>query len=147
MFEDIDELARGLAQNQISRRQALRWAGAGALATALCTVGFSGTAEALTLSQRRMCRSNGGTPVERGECNCAFNCGPLEATFDCDNNPICSCAQTIEGRGFCADFSGRCPEETCSSSSECPSGWKCIVTTCCPVGHNVCAPSCPPSTR
>jgi hypothetical protein len=146
MFEDFDEVAKGIAENTISRRQAVKWAGYGVLGAALSSMGFAETAEALTRRQRRRCRRKGGTPLERGECNCAFKCGPLEATFACESNPNCSCAQTIEGRGFCADFSGRCPAETCSSSSECPSGWKCIVNTCCPVGPNVCAPSCPPST-
>jgi hypothetical protein len=48
VFEDHDELARGPAENEISRRQAIRWAGYGALGAALSSMGFADTAEALT---------------------------------------------------------------------------------------------------
>jgi hypothetical protein len=148
MFEDLDELARGLAENEISRRQAIRWAGYSVLGAALSSMGFAESAEALTLRFRRRCRRKGGTPLERGECHCGFKCGADTNRFVCENNPICACAKTTEdraeGRGFCADFRGRCPAETCSSSSECPSGWKCLVNTCCP--NPVCTRPCPPTT-
>ena len=40
MFEDLDELARGLAENDISRRQAIKWAGYSVLAGPLCLRGL-----------------------------------------------------------------------------------------------------------
>ena len=145
VFEDFDELAKGLAENSISRRQAVKWAGYGVLGAALSSLGFAESAEALTRRQRRRCRRKGGTPLERGECNCAFNCETSPEDIVCEDNPNCSCTQTIEGRGFCADFQVLCPAETCSSSSECPRGSKCLVNTCCDAPA-VCLPSCPPST-
>ena len=131
---------------RISRKwRQTKWAGYGVLGAALSSLGFAESAEALTRRQRRRCRRKGGTPLERGECNCAFNCETSPEDIVCEDNPNCSCTQTIEGRGFCADFFVRCPTETCSSSSECPRGSKCLVNTCCD-GPAVCLPSCPPST-
>ena len=43
----FDELARGLAEGAISRRQALKWAGYGVLGAVLSGIGFADTAEPL----------------------------------------------------------------------------------------------------
>jgi hypothetical protein len=134
----LDELARGLAENSISRRQALRWAGYGVLGAALSSMGFADTAEALTRRQRRRCRRRGGTPLERGACHCGFNCGASNPVF-CEGNPDCFCSETIEGRGFCSQLNLACGQ-TCSSSGQCPSGSRCIVDTCC--GVPTCFPGC-----
>jgi hypothetical protein len=139
VFEDFDELARGLAENSISRRQAIRWAGYSVAGAALSSLGFAETAEALTRRQRRRCRRKGGTPLEKGTCHCAGNC-PGGAFFNCGNNPECFCLETTEGRGFCANATLSCTA-TCTSSNQCPSGQKCVVRTCCT--NPVCAPACP----
>jgi hypothetical protein len=155
MFEDLDELARGLAENDISRRQALRWAGYSVLGAALSSVGFAESAEALGSRAWRRCRRKGGTPLEKGQCHCAYKCGADPARFACENNPSCACLRTTEGRGFCADVSGGC----IPCQGGCPSGTRCVIPkpisglrNCCrtlfltrdPIP--VCAPACPPTT-
>jgi hypothetical protein len=138
----FDELARALAENSISRRQALKWAGYGVLGAALSSIGFAATAEALTRRQRRGCRRKGGTPLERGNCHCAFNCFSSDPErFHCQDDPNCYCGETREHRGFCANLNLVCFSlPTCSSSSQCPSGYKCMVDTCC--GEPTCFPAC-----
>ena len=132
MFEDLDELARGLAENDISRRQAIKWAGYSVAGAALSSLGFSETAEALTRRQRRRCRRKGGTPLERGECKCAFNCDANFSRFECENDPDCACGETTEGRGVCARINIACLGlPLCSSSGQCPRGYRCIRDTCC----------------
>ena len=141
MFDNLDELAKGIAENDVSRGQALRWAGYGVLGAALSSMGFADTAEALTRRQRRRCRRKGGTPLEKGSCHCAFNCGDLTSQFDCGSNPNCFCMQTTEGTGFCGTGGGECDAiGTCSSSRQCPAGTKCVINVCC--GTPVCTPVC-----
>ena len=143
MFEDLDGLARRLAENDISRRQAIKWAGYSALGATLSTLGFADTAEALSRRRRRRCRRNGGTPLEKGNCHCGFKCGVDTSKFVCRNNINCLCTQTTEGRGFCADINTPCFEaQQCSSSSECPRGWKCARACC---DTPICYPPCPPA--
>ncbi len=142
MFEDLDELARGLAENDVSRRQAIKWAGYSVLGAALSSMGFAESAEALTRRQRRRCRRKGGIPLEEGNCHCGFNCdAPDSDRFTCQDDPNCICHQTTEGRGFCATNLLRCPVETCSRSRDCPPGWRCVVNTCCDV-NPICVPPC-----
>jgi hypothetical protein len=136
----FDELASGLASGTISRRQALKWAGFGVLGTALSSLGFADTAEAI---RPRKCRRRlGGTPLDRGECDCAFNCATSDfSRFVCENDPECGCGETTEGRGVCARINIVCQGlPQCSSSGECPSGHKCILDTCC--GPRICFPLC-----
>jgi hypothetical protein len=131
----FDDLATVLADGSISRRQALKWIGAGALAAAIGPL-FPEQAEALTRRRRRRCRRRGGNPVERGECHCAFLCqDPF--VMGCEGNPECTCFRTTENRGFCGRH-GFC--EPCTASSECPPGWRCVVDTCC--GDPTCLPPC-----
>ena len=150
MFEDLDELARGLAENDISRRQAIRWAGYSVRGASLSSMGFAQSAEALTRKARRRCRRKGGTPLEKGNCHCAWEavtCPPATIEpdpnlFTCQNDPTCFCYKTTEGRGFCGQESA-CLPGTCSSSSECPPGWKCAVNTCCTTTPSSgCVPPC-----
>jgi hypothetical protein len=47
MFEELDELARELAENDISRRQAIKWAGYSVAGATLSSLGFADTTEAL----------------------------------------------------------------------------------------------------
>jgi hypothetical protein len=140
----FDELARGLAEEAITRRQALKWAGYGVVGAALSSIGFADTAEALTRRQRRRCRRKGGTPLEGGNCRCSFNCGANIDSFSCQSNPNCACTKTAEGKGFCIDARERCANlQRCSRSCQCPSGRKCVVETCCNPGGGVCARPCP----
>lgn len=141
MFEDLDELARGVAENDISRRQAIKWAGYSVLGATLSSMGFAESAEALTRRQRLKCRNKGGTPLAKGNCHCGFKCGANAAGFVCKNNSRCTCYTTTEGRGFCGQIAQVCSRlKTCSRSSQCPSGKKCVVNTCC--GRPVCAAPC-----
>jgi hypothetical protein len=130
----FDDLATGLADGSISRRRALKWIGAGAVAFAIAPL-FPEQAEAHRNRQRRRCRRRGGTPVERGECHCGYQCGSDVA--GCDENPDCTCFKTIENRGFCG-VHGFCVP--CTASSECQPGWRCVVDTCC--GEPTCLPPC-----
>ena len=144
VFEDLDELARGLAENGISRRQAIKWAGYSVLGAALSSIGFAESAEALTRRQRRRCRRKGGALLEKGNCHCAIKCdAPDLNNFTCQNNRNCACFQTTVGRGFCASLNVSCLElPSCSRDSQCPSGWKCVFT-CCPGTSSVlCLPPC-----
>jgi hypothetical protein len=149
VFEELDELARGLAENEVSRRQALKWAGYAVAGATLSSMGFADTAEALTRRARRRCRRKGGTPLEKGNCHCAWEADTCSPTiepnpnrFTCQNDNSCTCYKTTEGRGFCGQLSG-CPPGTCSSSSDCPPGWKCAVNTCCSATpSSVCIPPC-----
>jgi Stigma-specific protein, Stig1 len=85
-----------------------------------------------------------GTPLTEGDCNCAVFCDAPDSTlFACQSNPDCLCTETTEGTGFCSDITGPC-EPPCSSSSDCPSGWKCQVNSCC--ATPVCGPPCSSST-
>ena len=68
----FDKLARRLASGTISRRQALKWMGAGIVGAAVATAGFPNTAQALTRRQKRRCRDKEGIPLENGHCHCAF---------------------------------------------------------------------------
>jgi len=150
VFEDLDELARGLAEDTISRRQAIKWAGYSVAGAALSSMGFAQSTEALTRKARRRCRRKGGTPLEKGNCHCAWEavtCPPATIEpdpnlFTCQNDPTCFCYKTTEGRGFCGQESA-CLPGTCSSSSECPPGWKCAVNTCCTTTPSSgCVPPC-----
>jgi hypothetical protein len=142
VFEDLDELARGLAENDLSRRQAIEWVGYSVLGAALSSMGFAESAEALTARQRRRCRRKGGIPLEKGNCNCGFRCdAPNPNQFTCQNHPGCACLKTTEGKGFCTQRALCEGLQECSSSSQCPSGFKCSAT-CCPGEPLRCVPAC-----
>src|SRR5262245_13606067 len=86
-----------------------------------------------------------GETCENGQCAPVMQCNNPQqgctACQHCDCSPSGSacCAQTAEGGTVCAPaFS--CGEPSCTSSSDCASGFFCIVNTCCPGGH--CVPSC-----
>src|SRR5919199_1160545 len=81
VFEELDELARGLAENEVSRRQAIKWAGYSVLGATLSSMGFAERAEALTRNARRRCRKHGGTPLEKGNCHCAGSCAQSGPAF------------------------------------------------------------------
>jgi len=130
MFEDLDELARALAQNDISRRQAMKWAGYSVLGATLSSMGFAESAEALTRKAHRRCRRKGGVPLEKGTCHCAP--ATCDADFDkflCGGVSNCSCELTVEQRGFCT-LDGNVGTG-CSSSEECAGQNRCVVIRGC----------------
>jgi hypothetical protein len=140
----LDELAKGVADGTISRRQALKWIGAGAVAFAIGSL-FPEQAEALTTRQRRRrqrrrCLRRLGTPLEKGNCHCGWNCVNGATATACQDNPNCVCLKTTENRGFCARgfLSGG---TACTTSEGCPAGTRCVVNICGP--GPVCAPECP----
>jgi hypothetical protein len=140
----FDDLARGLADGTISRRQALKWAGAGIVGAVLATAGFAEPAEALTRRQRRRCRDKGGVPLEEGNCNCAFQCGADLDEFNCQGDSDCYCLEKGSGGGFCG-YGGNDPQcgdfERCDSNRDCSdSDARCITTTCCDRG--ICVRPC-----
>ena len=145
MFEELDELARGLAENDISRRQAIRWAGYSVLGASLSSMGFAESAEALSRKARRRCRRKGGTPLEKGNCHCAYACdAPDVSRFHCQDSIACHCLKTAEGKGFCAFTTTACADpETCTRSSDCSNqGWKCVNWCCENNPVSVCLPAC-----
>ena len=130
MFEDLDELARGLAENSISRRQAIKWAGYSVLGATLSSMGFADTAEALTRKARRRCRRKGGVPLEKGTCHCAApTCDTDFGQFVCGARLDCTCQITVEQRGFCT-LPGNVGTG-CSSSEECAGENRCVVLRGC----------------
>ena len=58
------------------------------------------------------------------------------------NNPDCLCFTTPEGQGACIPGSTPCAGlKPCATSSDCPPGFGCAVTSCCG-GGGVCGPLC-----
>jgi hypothetical protein len=135
----FDDLATALADGSISRRQALKSIGVGALAFAIGPL-FPEQAEALTRVQRLRCRRRGGLLVERGECHCTEQslCAD-NAEIHCEGNPDCHCFKTVEKRGFCGRHGDCVP---CTASAECPQGWRCVVHTCCTDEEDNPIPTC-----
>ena len=132
VFEELDELARGLAENDISRRQAIRWAGYSVAGAALSSMGFADTAEALSRKARRRCRRKGGTPLASGDCHCGLNCDAPDPTkFSCQDNPNCRCFQTTNGSGFCGFLQNCNVLQSCFDNGDCEFGSEVCVQTCC----------------
>jgi hypothetical protein len=165
VFEDLDELARGLAENEVSRSQAMKWAGYSVLGAALSSIGFADTAEALTRRQKRRCLRRGGmvcgerpranqyccqegTTCAGGntcaESNCTGGSVCQNFPFGCQNSTTCFCTQTVEGvTGTCVQGGLRCPTlPTCTNSQQCPEGWVCAQTCGCAPQPAVCNPPC-----
>src|SRR5829696_7031940 len=134
MFEDLDELAKGLAENDISRRQAIRWAGYSVLGASLSSMGFAESAEALSRKARRRCRRKGGTPLAAGDCHCGLNCDAPDPTkFTCQDNPNCRCFMSTGGFGWCGRLDQCANLQECTFSSDCTPqfGTEACVHTCC----------------
>ena len=127
----FDELATGLAENSVSRRQAIKWAGYGVVGAALSSMGFADRAEALTRLQRRKCRNKGGAPRETGNCHCAAKCTSDFSRFHCHGNKNCTCLRTVSGKGFCAKGT-LFTQSGCPTQKKCASGRRCVVIPGCP---------------
>jgi len=153
VFEDLDELAKGLAENDISRRQALKWAGYSVAGAALSSLGLADSAEALSRRKRRRCRRRGGTVCSSGTraseicCRAGQGCyGNDAGAICCSNDPHCSGAQSAAGPMVCyntAGAGGICDRPSCTTDTDCSAGEVCIRTPGCPgTGGNRCVPAC-----
>ena len=94
------------------------------------------------------CQGGGctGTPLTEGECDCGFVCPADDSAFTCQDDPRCTCLETTEGTGFCGVQNQLICVNfiPCSSTSDCPETYQCVVgldsPECC--GTPVCAPPC-----
>lgn len=68
---------------------------------------------------------------------CCVNCGD----FPCPSGPSCFCLTTVEGDCFCMQQSQCSAIPSCTTSADCPPGWRCEdATSSC--GRVVCVPPC-----
>jgi hypothetical protein len=132
----FDDLAKRVDDGAITRRRALRLVGAAALSAALMPV-MPRQAEALSRRARRRCHMKDGIPLDKGNCNCAWQCGPNRNLYSCHGNTDCVCYKDASGRGFCAQKSGNAP---CMRNSDCDPDRRCAVNTC---AGNLCILPCP----
>lgn len=132
LSHEFDKLAKALA-SAVSRRDALKWLGTGALGIALSTVGL-----------RKAWAVNPciGNTLPPGSC-------PPNL---CKNNPgdQCICVWKFKngvfltaGKPVCVQ-NFFCPGPTCNSTGECKANfglnWRCVDSACC--GGHACAPKC-----
>jgi hypothetical protein len=103
----FDDLARGLASGAISRRRALRLAGA-SLLSVTGLLGFAEVAEA-----RPRCPRRGA--------GCGETCR--------DTRKLCFCIRTTEGDRACVHPC--CTFRTCNRTSQCNRGEVCMQSNCC----------------
>ena len=104
----FDDLASGLANGTITRRRALKLAGASLL-------GVAGLGAAAREAE--------------AAATCPRDTRPGCTTLCTNTRKICVCIRTVEGRKACARPC--CSRRTCDSSSECRRGEVCMKTNCC----------------
>ena len=145
----FDELAKGLASGEVSRRKALRMMGAALFGSALASI--PGVALAA--------KGGGGNPAHgacpAGTTNCQGKCVDLQTN---QNNcgqcrRVCSQGQICQGGTCLADLGSACSNHT----NRCRAGLTCLAGTCvvacgptnCPNGccdsNNVCQPGTTPA--
>lgn len=132
----FDDLAKGLHDGTISRRQALKLAGAATLGAVLIPI-MPEQADALSTQARRRCRRKDGIPLDRGDCNCGWQCNANQDRFSCHGNTDCVCYEDANGRGFCGQTTGNA---FCTRNSDCEPGRKCALNTC---AGGLCILPCP----
>jgi len=72
-----------------------------------------------------------------------WQCGdPIVICGEPTQGIFCACERDVEGNAVCVEnlVCGALP--TCTASSQCPSGWVCVDTGCCPGMPTVCLPLC-----
>jgi hypothetical protein len=135
----FDELASALANGTISRRRALKLAGAAMLGSTGLLAFFPRKAAAQTL---------GGCPEDEpaiSDRRCPTNeCGPA----DCPSPVLaCLCAVTVSGKKRCVNFQDvLCPaSDQCDSNADCEGEEVCIKMGGCCEGRrrNACLSPCP----
>src|SRR5215212_8968654 len=145
----FDELAKGLADGSVSRRQALRWIGAALLGGALGSIpGIAfgqpgppeGTGKVPGGSQG--CPYPGQIRVLGGRCECPS--GQTLCNNECVIGPFCpienehfnsTTCQCECPEGLCGDLC--CPPDApcCGGATCCPSAQVCCGDTCCQPGE------------
>jgi hypothetical protein len=115
----FDDLASGLASGAISRRRALKLAGASLLGAA----GLLGSANA---AQAAATCPRSGPPISSCERRCT-------------NTPkMCFCIKTVSGNKRCVHPC--CSDRTCTLTSQCRRGEVCMKSPCC--GEQQCVKLC-----
>ena len=132
----FDELARGLASGELSRRKALRLMGAALVGGALGSLGIGAAAaddeckpvNAKCRKNHQCCSGNcskSGTS-RFGTCACQENGGSCANNSQCCSgncaSGTCAAACTSNG-GFCFSDDSECCSGNCSNSFCCPAGW------------------------
>jgi hypothetical protein len=127
----FDELASGLASGTISRRRALKLAGAAILGSTGLLALFPGVAGAQSILDQTEPGTTDSDPGCQGE--------PAINNKRCPDNGCrgrfdCLCAETVGGGKRCVELAfERCPgRDQCDSNEDCPQGEFCIkVGGCC----------------
>jgi hypothetical protein len=119
--KSFDDLASGLASGTISRRRALKLAGASLLGAA-GLLGSANPAEA-----RAMCPRHGT--------GCSRRC-----TGNRKARNFCFCIRQVSGRRRCVY--GCCSGRTCTEGSDCRRGEVCMKSPCCDSGAPTCMTPC-----
>jgi hypothetical protein len=125
----FDDIAKGLGNGSVSRGRALKLVGGAALGAVLIPL-LPNQAEALTRKFRRACRSQGGVPLDKGNCHCAMTC-TTSPSISCHNDNSCTCQETVTSKGFCA-HSVSADVYGCSTNADCPPGTVCLLPRGCP---------------
>jgi hypothetical protein len=126
----LDELSKGLATGTISRRRALKLAGAAVLGSTGLLALFPAPAGAVS---DRACR--GEPAINNRRC----------PTNRCRGNPDCNCARTVNGDRRCVNVNAQCPtRDECDRNRDCRRGEVCVkVGGCCTNPDlNVCLSLC-----
>ena len=112
----FDDLASALASENISRRRALKLAGASLLGAA-GLLGSANAAQAVPTCPRS------GPPIRSCDRRCTGT----------GTRKICTCIRSVSGKKNCVYPC--CSGRTCSSGTECRSGEVCLKSPCCPGGQ------------
>ena len=131
----FDELSRGLASGAISRRRALKLAGAAILGSMGLLSLFPGAAGAQAVGQGGCAEDE--PAISNGAC-------PLNS---CGDNRNCFCAVTVNGTKRCVNLRATIAcsgQSDCDSNRDCPGDMICIKFGGCCGGRrfNICARPC-----
>jgi len=129
----FDEVAKGLAENSISRRQALKLAGASLLGSAL------GAAGLLRFAPPAEAQEPGALAFVT--CNPLFSAGCSEECITSKESlQDCRCIKTTSGDRVCVHPC--CSDRICSENKECHDGEVCMRLPCCNDGQKTCVKKC-----
>ena len=127
MADWFDELTQALANDRLSRRQALRKI-VGTVGGAIVAMLLPGQAFA-ERSKAQLCGY-------AGTCSTDFNnCGT-------QHNPFCYCFQRIDGKHVCCCTNYCASVKPCSKQSDCGKGYSCITNWGCGCSTGGCLQNC-----